>query len=64
MFDNIPPWYKLETEFEIAITGPAFVFLQKSEDPEIKKVFKALIQVGKVYARMSPEGKAGLVEAL
>ena len=47
---------------DIAITGQAFYHLQDT-DPE-SDLMTQVMKRGKVFARMSPEGKGDLVEAL
>jgi len=39
----MPPWYELETPFELAITGPLFDYFRVSEKPQEKDIFKSLI---------------------
>ena len=63
MVDDIELWESQE-KIEFAITGQAFHFLRKSEDPEDKQILDKVIQDAKVFARMSPEDKASLVEML
>jgi len=64
IYDNIAPWYGLETPFELAITGHLFDFLRESKNPNDIETFKAIISNAKIFAWMSPDGKANLVEAL
>lgn len=56
-------------KYEIAITGKAFQMMMESienpkETEENRKLNQALIQQAKVFARMSPDHKAMLVEQL
>lgn len=64
IYDNIAPWYNLNSPFELAITGSLFDFIRSSEKETDKLLFKEIIRYSKVFAWMSPEGKANLVEAL
>ncbi len=58
------PWETAETGYALAITGRAFDLLL-SKDPEFgSPANKAVLERTRVFARMSPEGKARLVEVL
>jgi cation-transporting ATPase 13A3/4/5 len=63
----IPPWHQRSREenFTIAVTGKTYYHLRNradSEDAEYKNIFELMLLKTKVYARMSPENKACLVE--
>jgi len=44
-------------EYEFAITGPAFYYLESSKDHHTSKIFLSLLEITKVFARMRPEQK-------
>ena len=57
--------------YEIAITGRAFEYIRRrSQDGEniyrhqASEVFKNILKNGKVFARMSPEQKANMIEEM
>lgn len=58
----MPPWAFLDSPYEIAMTGAAFEYLRTSTDDLDWRILKNVCIKGKVFARMSPEGKAFLVE--
>lgn len=75
-FDEVveeAPWedgdLKEIKKYELAITGNAFQMMLEaindpSESQEVKTLNKRLISHAKIYARMSPDHKAMLVEQL
>ena len=56
-FANLKP-----EDFTVAMSGK--VFLQMNEDPSKKEVLKELVKKTQVFARMTPDNKAGLVQLL
>ncbi len=60
--DRIPPWAFLDQPYEIAMTGAAFEHLWLSDDDLDWRILKNVCIKGRVFAWMSPEGKAFLVE--
>ena len=50
IYDNIAPWYNLNSPFELAITGGLFDFLKSSEKETDKVLFKEIIRHSKVFA--------------
>jgi cation-transporting P-type ATPase 13A2 len=56
-FANLKP-----EDFTVAMSGK--VFLQMKEDPSKKEVLKELVKKTQVFARMTPDNKAGLVQLL
>lgn len=62
--DRLPPWAFLDSPYEIALTGAAFEYLRNSTDDLDWRILKNVCIKGKVFARMSPEGKAFLVEQI
>lgn len=60
---KVLPWEKDGEEgFAIAITGKAFNYLVN--DPAMKAILQQVLLRGQVFARMTPEDKATLVEQL
>lgn len=60
---NLVPWEKEGlTDFTIAITGKAFNLLLKDES--LLAVLQQCLLKGQIFARMSPDDKAKLVERL
>lgn len=62
--DWVPPWAFLDSPYEIALTGAAFEYLWKSTDDLDYRILKNVCLKGRVFAWMSPEGKAFLVEQI
>lgn len=56
------PWQHPPEEYSLAITGKAFNMLL--QDPEQKAVLQQVLLKAQIYARMSPDDKAALVEQL
>lgn len=57
------PWHYLDSNIGVAVTGKAFkVFLANKEQHPF--IFKSVIKKAQVFARMSPDDKAFLVESL
>ena len=60
---QIFPWEKnREKDFAIAVTGKVFNFLLN--DPSMKSVLQEVVLRGQIYARMTPDDKAKLVNQL
>jgi magnesium-transporting ATPase (P-type) len=51
------PWHYLDTNVEVAVTGPAFNFIIKSTE----FIRSSVIAKARIFARMSPDDKALLV---
>ena len=49
-------------KFSIAITGKAFDYLRN--EPNLRAVYLQVLYSGKIFARMTPDDKARLVEQL
>ena len=58
------PWQHPPEEYGIALTGKAFNFLLTSLEPSNQAVLKQVLLKAQIYARMSPDDKAKLVEKL
>ncbi len=58
------PWQHPPEEYAIALTGKAFNHLLNSNDPLNQAVLKQVLLKAQIYARMSPDDKARLVENL
>lgn len=56
------PWLHLNDDYAIAITGKAFNLLL--DDPSKLYILKRVLLKAQIYARMSPDDKAYLVESL
>lgn len=56
------PWQHQPEEYSLALTGKAFNILLN--DPDQAKVLKQVLFKAQIYARMSPDDKAKLVEQL
>ena len=54
------PWQHPPEEYSIALTGKAFNILL--QDPSQASVLKQVLFKAQIYARMSPDDKAKLVE--
>lgn len=54
------PWQHPPEEYSVALTGKAFHCLLN--DPDSKVVLKQVLFKAQIYARMSPDDKAKLVE--
>ena len=60
---SLVPWEKEECkDYAIAITGKAFNYLLQQES--LKAVFQNVLMKGQIFARMTPDDKAKLVESL
>lgn len=60
---SLLPWEKDEClDYSIAITGKAFNYLINS--PSMKAVLHNVLIKGQIFARMTPDDKAKLVESL
>jgi len=62
IFEDMPKWYSLTTPFELAITGQAFDHLCNSSLKHEQDTLEVVVKNCKIFAWMSPEGKARLVE--
>lgn len=61
--NQILPWEDMqENEFSIAITGKAFHYLR--DTPSLKAILLYVLRNGRIFARMTPDDKARLVEEL
>jgi magnesium-transporting ATPase (P-type) len=60
--DDFNPWLRPPEEYGVAITGKAFNLLLN--DSNQKSVLKKVLMKAQIYARMSPDDKAKLVECL
>ena len=60
---GVLPWSYNDDSIEVALTGPAFSFLNKKRD-EMNFTYHAVLAKAQVFARCSPEGKAELVESM
>lgn len=57
------PWNYLDANIEVAITGKAFNYLNLSKEQE-PYLFNAVLAKANIYARMSPDDKALLLESI
>lgn len=57
------PWDYKDTGVAVAVTGPAFKFYVERQGEDLFTLISILAKA-KVYARMSPDDKAVLVESL
>ena len=60
--DEENPWLHPPENYGVAITGKAFDIL--INDPKQKAVLKKVLLKAQIYARMSPDDKARLVELI
>ncbi len=58
------PWEGRDEEYALAVTGKAFDLLLKNDPLVQRPATRAILDKAVVFARMSPDGKAVLVEAL
>ena len=58
------PWQHPPEEYAIALTGKAFNILLQDQSPYSQAVLKQVLLKAQIYARMSPDDKAKLVEKL
>lgn len=57
------PWSYDDATIEVALTGPAFAFLNKNRD-QMRYAYESVLKKAQVFARCSPEGKAELVTSM
>mmetsp|Transcript_38181 Transcript_38181/g.36539 ORF Transcript_38181/g.36539 Transcript_38181/m.36539 type:complete len:199 (+) Transcript_38181:1276-1872(+) len=62
IYEKDLPWQHMEANYTLALTGKAFNLL--ASDPRQKGTLQRVLLNGQIYARMSPEDKAILVEQL